>query len=325
MELSVLVPILGFMSIVAFGGVFVLAGGNHQKTIHLKAKKLIDAQAGKANPAAQMQALHIKKLDIDGKLNGSFRALPSITKLREKLDKTGRNISLRQYFTWMALSGAGGFIFFHFLMGSTLAVAILVSVFFSLMIPHIIVNRWINKRHKKFLLLLPDALELMVRGLKAGLPVAESINVIKTEIGDPVSSVFAEIAQSIKMGVNFEDALMSMAKKLQINEFNFFVISITLQRETGGNLSEILENLATTVRARAMMKLKIKAMTSEARMSAYIVGALPFFVTGALLVMSPGYIDPLFNDLRGNIAGIIGMLMFGSGMFIMFKMGKFEI
>ena len=193
------------------------------------------------------------------------------------------------------------------------------------MVPHIIVGRWEAKRTKKFLLLLPDALELMVRGLKAGLPVSESINVIKNEIDEPVSSVFGEIAQSVRMGVNFEDALMKMALKLKVNEFNFFVISIALQRETGGNLAEILENLATTIRARAMMKLKIKAITSEARMSAYIVGALPFFVTGALLIMSPGYIDPLFNDIRGNIAGLGAITMFSSGMFIMFRMAKFEM
>lgn len=324
MELSVLVPIIGFMAITAFGGVFVLAGNNQQKAIHHKAQKLIDSHFNKNHPM-QAQVLNLKKKDIDSKLNGSLRALPSIAKLREKLNKTGKDISLRQYFVWMALSGIGGFIFFKLLAGSSLLVSVLIAIFLALMIPHFIVTRWINKRLKKFLTLLPDALELMVRGLKAGLPVAESINVIKTEIGEPVNEVFAEIAQSIKMGVNFEDALMNMAKKLNINEFNFFVISIALQRETGGNLAEILENLASTIRARAMMKLKIKAITSEARMSAYIVGFLPFFVTGALLMISPNYIDPIFNDIRGNIAGLIALAMFGSGMFIMFRMAKFEI
>lgn len=106
---------------------------------------------------------------------------------------------------------------------------------------------------------------------------------------------------------------------------NFLVISIALQRETGGNLAEILENLSETIRARATMKMKIRAITSEARMSSYIIGSLPFLVAIALIFISPGYIDVLYDDVRGNIALGCAMASFTIGMFIMRKMGKFEI
>ncbi len=323
MDLSILIPVLTAFSTFAIGGMLVYSGGGNQKHIHLKAQKLINQHALRHNPVKSQQ-LSLKKQDIDAQI-GIFRLMPSISKLRERLDRTGRNISIRQYYTWVFGIFAGAFVAFNLLFGSSLIVSLLMGIFFGLMVPHIMVGRWEAKRTKKFLLLLPDALELMVRGLKAGLPVSESINVIKSEIEEPVSSVFGEIAQSVRMGVNFEDALMKTALKLKVNEFNFFVISITLQRETGGNLAEILENLATTIRARAMMKLKIKAITSEARMSAYIVGALPFFVTLALAFMSPGYLAPLFDDIRGNIALAGAGMMFGTGMFVMFKMAKFQI
>ena len=310
-------------STLTFGWFFVYAGGKQQKHVHLKAQKLINQHNSHIN-LIKNQALSLKKKDIDAKI-GVFGLLPSISKLRERLDRTGKQISIRQYYLWVIATFFGGMFVFKMFFGSTTIVAILMGAFLGIMIPHLIVKRWENKRLKKFLTLLPDALELMVRGLKSGLPVSESINAIKTEIDEPVSGVFAEIAQNIKMGVNFEDALVKTAQKLKVSEFNFFVISIILQRETGGNLGEILETLATTIRARAMMKLKIKAITSEARMSAYIVGALPFFVTFALCFMSPGYLAPLFEDIRGNIAlGGAGM-MFGTGMFVMFKMAKFEI
>lgn len=324
MDLSILLPVLAAFSTIVIGGVFMMAGGNDQKGVHLKAQKLIGQHSLKHSGPIKGQNLSLKKQDIDAKI-GLFRLMPSISKLREKLDRTGRNISIRQYYLWVIGTFIGGAFVFHFIFGSTTIVAFLMGLFLGIMIPHILVGRWEKKRIKKFLTLLPEALELMVRGLKAGLPVGESINVIKTEIPDPVGSVFGEIAQSVKMGVNFEDALMRMAKKLNINEFNFFVISIALQRETGGNLAEILEGLATTIRARAMMKMKIKAITSEARMSAYIVGALPFFVVGALLSIQPQYLNPLFEDVRGNMALASAIGMFSFGMFLMFKMGKFEI
>jgi tight adherence protein B len=324
MDMSILIPVLAAFSTIAIGGTVVLIGGNQQKQVHLKAQRLIEQRLSRGNSNKSVN-LTLKKQDLDSKLNMTLRAMPSITKLRERLDRTGKNISIRQYYAWVIITIVVAPLILHFLFGSKPLVALLLGIFLGLMIPHKVVCRWENKQMKKFILLLPDALELMVRGLKAGLPVTESINVIRAEIGEPVSGIFGEIAQSVKMGVNFEDALMRMAMKLKNNEFNFFVISITLQRETGGNLSEILENLSETIRARAMMKLKIKAITSEARMSAYIIGALPFFVICMLLFVSPNYIDPMFNDIRGNIMLGVAGSMFSFGMFMMFKMAKFEI
>ena len=137
--------------------------------------------------------------------------------------------------------------------------------------------------------------------------------------------MFAHVANTMKLGVPMEKALQEMAKNLDYTEFNFFVTSIVLQRETGGNLSEILNNLSEVLRKRYLMHMKIKAMTSEARASAMIIGALPFIVGGAVSVLSPDYIVILATDYRGNIAlGIAAVLLF-LGVGSMQRMAKFEV
>lgn len=192
-------------------------------------------------------------------------------------------------------------------------------------LPHLYVGSCIKRRKKKFIKLFPDALDLIVRGLRAGLPAAKSMQSVAAEVPEPVSSVFREITEQIMLGVTMEKALADMAKRLGMTEFDFFVTSITLQRETGGNLTEILSNLSEVLRQRMMMRLKIKALSSEARASAIIVGSLPFLVFGAVSVMSPDYMRPLFEDSRGNVALIGSFASLGLGIFIMIRMAKFEI
>ena len=321
-ELVIIIAGLGFFSLSAY---FVLVPNNAQKLVHGRARKIMAKYSHQANFKAQVAAASLKKKQKDLLISNSFGGLPTLHKLREKLDRTGKDISLLQYL----LASLGLLIaftaLFEFALGFSLLLALLLGVFAALMVPHIMVGRWEGKRMKKFMLIMPDAIDLIIRGLRSGLPVTESINTIRDEIAEPVRSIFADISQSVRIGVPFEEALLRAAKKLQLNEFNFFVISVSLQRETGGNLAEILENLSTTIRARAMMKLKIKAITSEARMSAYIVGALPFLVMLALSFLQPGYLAPLVDDMRGNIAAGAAGLSFFLGMFIMIKMAKFQI
>lgn len=147
----------------------------------------------------------------------------------------------------------------------------------------------------------------------------------RTEIGEPVGEVFSGVMERVQLGMTLEKALTEMAKRMDCTEFNFFVTSIILQRETGGNLGEILDNLAEVLRKRSMMRLKIKALSSEAKASAIIVGSLPFVVTLVLFFIQPEYLDPLFTDYRGNIALASASCSLMLGVGIMFKMSRFEI
>lgn len=251
--------------------------------------------------------------------------LPSITLLRDRIARSGMTISAERYLSYnLFLFIIASLLLTAFFRLDTLT-AFLLSVVIGLGLPHMVVNFRIARRTKKFLVLFPDAIDLIVRGLRAGLPVTESIKMVAREIDEPVGGVFRVMTEKMALGIPLEKTLYDTARKYRITEFDFFVTSIVLQRETGGNLSEILSNLSEALRQRLMMRLKIKAMSSEAKASMYIISALPFIVIGALSFTSPEYLLPLIDDYRGNIALGIAGGMLGMGVFIMIRMTKFEI
>lgn len=250
--------------------------------------------------------------------------LPNKRLLQARLERAGMSLSAERY------------VFFSIVVFITTTLAIValgkspwlgasLGIITGIGIPHFVVGMKAKRRLKAFIQLFPDGIDLIVRGLRSGLPVSESVKLVAQEVPEPVSSIFQSIADQMKLGVTLEDAMAEVARKLQCTEFNFFVTSIVLQRETGGNLSEILNNLSDVLRKRFMMRMKIKAMTSEAKASTYIVGALPFVVMIAVMIMSPGYMDPLFDDKRGNLAAIGAIMSLCTGITIMIKMAKFEI
>jgi tight adherence protein B len=157
------------------------------------------------------------------------------------------------------------------------------------------------RTEKRFIELFPDALDMCVRMLRAGLPVSAAIRTIGAEGPPPINEVFAVIADRVEIGIPLEEALRVTGKELGLDEFRFFAAVVALQRSTGGNLALTLELLADIMRKRRAMRLKARATTSEVRASAYILGAMPFLVIGALMVLSPQYLEPLFSDPRGHI------------------------
>jgi tight adherence protein B len=188
-----------------------------------------------------------------------------------------------------------------------------------------VVNFLMGRRIKNFTTNFPDAIELLVRGLKSGMPVSETLSVIAKEIAGPVGEEFKLVVEKIKIGKSMEESLQDTADRLGTAEFQFFVITLAIQRETGGNLAETLANLADVLRKRAQMKLKIRAMSSESKASAYIVGSLPFFVFGMIWTINPEYLAGFFYEPRLMIAGVVGATWMAIGVFIMAKMVRFEI
>ena len=153
----------------------------------------------------------------------------------------------------------------------------------------------------------------MVRGLRSGLPITETLGIVASEIGGPVGVEFRAVSDKMKIGRTMEAALQETADRLGTPEFQFFVITLAIQRETGGNLAETLSNLADVLRKRAQMKLKIRAMSSESKASAYIVGSLPFIVFGLVYMMNPDYMGKFFVDQRLIVAGLGALVWMGIG------------
>ena len=245
-------------------------------------------------------------------------------KLRLRLAQTGKMWTLKQYL--YASLGLGIVVAALItLRGAPLYLGAAIGVFAALGIPHFVLGFLIKKRLTSFTSNFPDAIELLVRGLKSGLPVGETLGVVANEIPGPVGEEFKLVTEKIKIGKAMEDALQDTADRLGTAEFQFFVITLAIQRETGGNLAETLANLADVLRKRAQMKLKIRAMSSESKASAYIVGSLPFFVFGMVWSVNPEYLGGFFYEPRLIIAGLIGMVWMSIGVFIMAKMVSFEI
>jgi tight adherence protein B len=250
--------------------------------------------------------------------------IPKPALLRKRLEMTGKNITLAKYL--MICVGILVVVTLALkLRGAPFILSLLVGIFFGIGGPHFVIGKLIKRRIVKFNSNFPDAIELMVRGLRSGLPITETLGIVAGEISGPVGLEFRTVADKMKIGRTMEGALQETADRLGTAEFQFFVITLAIQRETGGNLAETLSNLADVLRKRAQMKLKIRAMSSESKASAYIVGALPFVVFTLVYMMNPKYMGGFFTDPRLIVAGIGGLIWMGIGAFIMAKMVNFEI
>ena len=250
--------------------------------------------------------------------------IPKPALLRKRLEMTGKEISLGKYAT--VCLGVTFFVMAVLMLrGAPLLLSLLLGIFFGVGGPHMVIGKMIKRRVTKFTANFPDAIELMVRGLRSGLPITETLGVVASEIPGPVGIEFRMVADKMKIGRTMEAALQETADRLGTPEFQFFVITLAIQRETGGNLAETLSNLADVLRKRAQMKLKIRAMSSESKASAYIVGSLPFVVFSLVWFINPKYMQGFFTDERLMIAGIGGLIWMSMGGFIMAKMVNFEI
>ena len=244
--------------------------------------------------------------------------------LEVRLDRTGKSWTVSQY-VYASLGIALAFTVIFYLRSGAALLSLGIGAVFGAGLPHLAVGFLIKKRTNDFNTKFPDAIELLVRGLRSGLPVTETLAVVAQEIPGPVGFEFKAIVERIKIGKTMEEGLQETADKLGIAEFNFFCITLAIQRETGGNLAETLSNLAEVLRKRSQMKLKIKAMSSESKASAYIVGSLPFIVFAMIWWINPSYVGGFFTDERLIVTGLGGMVWMSIGAFIMAKMVSFEI
>lgn len=287
----------------------------------VKRARALGAGSGQAQRKAERALRQRSETRLDGLVR---RLLPRPATLRLRLESTGLPIT----FTHYAIAG-----FAVMLVGATLAAAVGAPPFLALLegiasgiwLPHVAVGFLMARRRNRFFRHFPEAIGLIVRGLRAGLPVTETIGVVGREIADPVGAEFRRIADQVRLGQPLEDAMWQTARRLGLPEFNFLVISLSVQRETGGNLAETLENLETILRRRQQMRLKIKAMASEATASALIIGALPFVMAVLMYLASRDYMMLLVTEPLGRLMMGAGVASMAVGVFVMRKMTRFEI
>jgi tight adherence protein B len=308
-----------------FLAVYAMKGPSAGKAQARRLESLRERHSKSTEVAAQAQLKRLLANRTQNRMDGlAQRFIPNPALLKARLHQTGKSWSLGQY----ALASLSLILVVTFLLavrGMPTLLALFVGLFVGVGLPHYMVGKLIKRRVAKFNARFPDALELMVRGLRSGLPISETMGVVADEVPGPIQDEFRAVSDKMKIGRTMEAALQEAADRMGTPEFQFFVITLAIQRETGGNLAETLANLADVLRKRAQMKLKIKAMSSESKASAWIVGALPFIVFTLIMIINPNYMHAFFVDQRLIIVGCGGLTWMGIGVFIMAKMVDFEV
>tara|TARA_E500000331_G_scaffold169438_1_gene163856 strand:- start:1626 stop:2633 length:1008 start_codon:yes stop_codon:yes gene_type:complete len=268
-----------------------------------------------------------RQLRIQGKLKeleekGNIRKRRN--QLRAKLLQAGLDISVQKYFILTAVFGSTlGILVILFQYSIYVAICVAIVGIYGL--PNIILNRIAKSRQKKFTEHFIDALDVMVRGVKSGLPVGECLTIIGREAIDPVGESFRHIVEGQKLGIELDELLERGIARMPTAEFKFFAIVLLIQQQTGGNLAETIDGLSNVLRDRKKMRDKIISLSTEAKASAAIIGSLPFFVTVIMWLINPDYIGLLFTETIGNIMLLSGLTTMGIGVFVMSKMTSFDI
>ncbi len=243
--------------------------------------------------------------------------------LKKQMQQAGLKTTMRQFWVISFFCGIAFMVGAYFF-GAPPFVVIAAAAVGGFGFPRWMVSRMRARRMTKFLEEFPNAVDVIVRGVRAGLPVNECLSIIAREAKEPVCTEFRRIIDTQQMGIPLSEAVTRLYENMPLTESNFFGIVIAIQQSAGGNLSEALGNLSNVLRDRKKMKYKIQAMSTEAKTSAGIIGALPFLVSTLVYLTTPDYIKILFTDETGNIILVCSGLWMGIGILVMKKMINFD-
>lgn len=321
--LPILAAVLAFITIGGLG--WVLVSGDDSSSQAVKRAKAMGAarevtaakRAAANTPEARRKQIMSQLQDVERRERKARMTTAA------KLKQAGLSISLR---TFVFISIAAGFVGFliSLVLGVHVVLALGIGVAMGLGLPRWIVGFMGKARMKKFSMAFADAVDILVRGIKTGLPVHDCFKIIARESPQPLGEEFQRLVESMGVGLTLSQALDKMYERMPTPELKFFAIVIAIQQKTGGNLAEALTNLTTVLRARRLMGEKIKALSSEAIASAGIIGSLPPVVMILVSVTSPGYMSLLFTDMRGQVLLLASAVWMAFGVFTMKRMISFK-
>ena len=312
----------------AVGGVvyvLVMPFLSDERKVDKRLANVAQNQSKAQKRAALPQPLQMRKQQVQDSIK-NIEAKQKKAKrvpLRTRLVRAGLTIKTRTYYLLSLVTGlAGGFIVL--ITGSSPLVSLLVAFACGFGLPRWIVARMIKRRQAKFLVEFANAIDIIVRGIKSGLPLSDCLQIIATEAPEPVKGEFVDLVEQQKVGVPLSRAFERMHERMPLQEVNFFAIVIAIQAQTGGNLAEALSNLAGVLRERYRLQAKVRAFSAEAKASALIIGSLPPCVMLIVFFTSPDYISLLWNEKLGNMMLIVSGVWMLIGILVMRKMINFD-
>ena len=323
--LFILAGVLGFITIAGLG--FVFAGGDGGSAKTVKRAQLIaggdrQAVAARAKAAANTPDARRKQILKTLKEQDQQKKKASLT-IGARLRAAGLGDNVRMF--WIISGVIGVVVGLLLLLLRQMPILALGAAFAAgFGLPRWVVGMMATARTKKFTEAFSDAIDIIVRGIKSGLPVHDCLKIIGKECPEPLAGEFRVLVENTGMGMSMEQALERMYERMPTNELRFFTIVLSIQSKTGGNLAEALGNLSTVLRSRKLMKEKIKALSAEAIASALIIGSLPPGVIILISVTAPTYMAPMFTDQRGHFMLMIAGFWMSCGIFVMRKMINFK-
>ncbi|APO73378.1 type II secretion system F domain-containing protein [Rhizobium etli 8C-3] len=255
--------------------------------------------------------------------DGSWRQIPSLQRMRQFYVQSGIKFDARRFGLFAIAGALLIWLVVQFLVPSNL-VRVPVFLLICLLIPVLVVWRTRASRMRKFALKLPEALDVANRSLAAGHPLPAAIALVAREMPDPIGSEFGLLSDELTYGVALDNALVNLADRVGVEDLNLLAISLSVQAGTGGNLVEILQNLSKTLRDRTMLKAKVKAISSEGRITAIFMSLYPFLLYGMIKALSPTYFDPLWDSGHGTIVVCVLLALMAVGNVILYKLVNFE-
>jgi len=326
MDVSLLGPLL--LTVAVLVGGFVFMANPDQEQIAKRAKAVAKSKDSTSSARKTLDPAAARRAKVAGNLkeleNKEKAAQKARSTIRSRIQQAGLTISVATF--WMMGAGAGvviGLVALVITKSPLIAAGALFAGGFGF--PQWVLNFLKGGRQKKFSAEFANAIEVIVRGVKSGLPLNECLKIIAREAPDPLKEEFTRLVDGLAMGVPLEQGLQRMYERMPLSEVNFFIIVLMIQQRSGGNLSEALGNLSTVLRSRKMLREKVKALSSEATASASIIGSLPIVVMTLVYVTSPSYIMALFTTSTGHFALMAGAGLMGCGVLVMKQMIAFDI
>lgn len=320
--------LLAVLAFVAVAGLVLVFGGQGDAKASKRAKELSSGRTRRSTKDLGAEAAAKRRASVQASLKDLVRNQQSkrrnLLAVKARLEQA--NVPISESMFWMAclaFGAAAGLGVFVWSKGNPIF-AVIAGFISAFGLPRWVLGFLIGRRQKMFSSQLADALDVIVRGVKSGLPLNQCLRIIATEAPEPLRTEFSHVVDGQAMGVGLDQNLQRLYERVPLPEVNFFNIVLVIQQKTGGNLSESLGNLSAVLRARKLMREKVKALSSEAKASAMIIGSLPFAVMIMVHLTRPDYMAVLFTDPRGQLILLGCALMMGTGIYIMRSMINFK-